>query len=169
MCLLKNLCKVVCFTTESVYNRPFNNINNTYMNEVASFLIEHLLLSCVLFVALATYLVFEYMQSSNEGAISPEQTVDLINHQHAVVIDVRTPVEFATGHILDAHNFPSTESDEKIKGFNRYKHKPIVLVCARGKRSTQCLRRFQTHGFDQVFSLEGGIQAWKDAGLPLIQ
>lgn len=137
------------------------------MNEVASFLFDHWILCSVLIAALSAYLVFEYMQSSDKGAISPEETVELINHQHAVVIDVRTPVEFATGHILHAHNFPSTESDEKIKSLNKHKHKPIVLVCARGRRSAQCLQRFRSHGFEQVFSLDGGLQAWQDASLPL--
>ena len=138
------------------------------MNDILDFFINNWQLTGLFVLVLGAYLVFEYMQSSNSDTISPEEAVLLINHEHGVVVDVRTPAEFGTGHILHAINVDSNEADDKFKKLNKYAKKPVILVCAHGKRSAQCLQRMKAQGFERVFSLGGGMQAWKDAGLPLV-
>lgn len=138
------------------------------MNDIFDFVMNNWQLCAALVVVLGGYLVFEYMQSNNSDSITPDQAIALINHEHGVVIDVRTPAEFSTGHILHAINVDSNEPDEKFKKLNKYTKKPVILVCAHGKRSAQCLERMRKQGFERIFSLEGGLQTWKNAGLPLV-
>lgn len=137
------------------------------MNDILDFLVQHWQLSGLFVLVLAAYLVYEFMQSNNSETITPDQAVSFINHEHGVVIDVRTPAEFETGHILHAINVDSTEPDSKFKKLNKYAHKPVILVCARGRRSAQCLERMKSQGFTRLYTLGGGLQSWTDAGLPL--
>lgn len=138
------------------------------MNDILDFIIINWQLSSLLVLFLLAYFVYEFMQSKNSYEITPEQAVEIINHGNGVVVDVRTPAEFATGHIIHAISFDSTEPDSKLKKLNKYIQMPVILVCAHGKRSAQCLKRLQAHGFTQVYSLVGGMQAWQNAGLPLV-
>lgn len=137
------------------------------MNNILDFLIQHWQLSGVLLLLVAAYAIFEFMQKQSNDAVSAEQAVQLINHQNAVVIDVRSPSEFKTGHILGALNFDSAEFDNKIKQLNKYAHKPVVVVCAMGKRSANCLKLLQQQKFTNAVTLNGGLRAWQDAGFPL--
>lgn len=138
------------------------------MKEIFDFCLRHWELSLVFILVVGAYLVYEYMFSESSDAISPEQAVALINHENGVVVDVRTPTEFGTGHILDAINIDSTEPDLKFKKLNKYTSKPVIVVCASGKRSSACLARIREQGLSRVYTLAGGITAWKDVGLPLI-
>lgn len=138
------------------------------MNEILDFLVSNWQLSVLLIALIAAYLGFEFISQISSNAVTPEQAIELINHQHGVVIDVRTPAEFSTGHILHSVHFDCNESDLKLKRLSKYAAKPVVVVCAHGKRSAAFLKRLQAQGFTQAKTLEGGLQAWRDAGLPLV-
>ena len=138
------------------------------MNAFLDFLIANWQLSGLLVVMVTVYLVFEFIQQVMPGnSVSPEEAVVLINHQKAVVLDVRTPQEFSTGHILDAINVDASESDVKLKTLNKYMQRPVIVVCAHGKRSTLFAKRLRTLGFSTVVNLTGGLHAWQNSGLPL--
>jgi rhodanese-related sulfurtransferase len=139
------------------------------MNDILDFLIKHWQVSGLLVLVLVAYIGYEIMQGSDKDVISPEQAVAIINHQHGVVVDVRTPDEFKAGHVLNAINFDCRETDDKLKKLNKYSHKPVILICAHGRRSADFLKRMQAQGFSQVYSVGGGLQAWQDAGLPITQ
>jgi len=80
-------------------------------------------------------------------------------------IDVRSPTEFASGHIPAAINIPMDEIESRLADL-RPQH-PTVLVCQSGKRAsmTQALLAGR---IDNLFVLTGGTDAWKSAGLPLV-
>lgn len=138
------------------------------MNEFLDFLMINWQLSGLLILVIGAYLVFEFMQGMMTGnSVSPEEAVAMINHQSAVVFDVRTPQEYATGHILGSINIDTTEPDTKMKHLNKYSQKPVIVVCAHGKRSTLFLKRLQSLGFSDAVNLTGGLHAWQNAGLPL--
>jgi rhodanese-related sulfurtransferase len=96
----------------------------------------------------------------------------------AVVIDVREPAEFETGHIprsiniprgvlefqVDAHPAVANVSDPALS----HKEHPIVLVCRTGGRAALSALSLQRLGFADVRSLAGGVLAWGEAGLPLV-
>jgi len=138
------------------------------MNEILDFLMANWQLSGLMVLVIGAYLMFEFMQQIMPGnGVSPDEAVVMINHQNAVVLDVRTPQEYATGHILDAIHVDTADSDAKLKYLNKYSQKPIIVVCAHGKRSALFLKRLKSLGFAEAVNLTGGLHAWQNAGLPI--
>ena len=96
----------------------------------------------------------------------------------AVVIDVREPSEFETGHIpgainiprgvlefqVDAHPAVANVSDPALS----HKERPFVVVCRTGGRAALSAVNLQRLGFADVRSIAGGVLAWGEAGLPLV-
>jgi rhodanese-related sulfurtransferase len=85
----------------------------------------------------------------------------------AMVLDVRTPEEVASGRIKGALNFDfkSPEFKVLIKGLDR--HQPYFVYCAKGSRSSKAADMMRDMDFEKVYALEGGIEAWKAEGLPV--
>jgi rhodanese-related sulfurtransferase len=104
--------------------------------------------------------------SRTQEATVPE-AVQLINRQDAQVVDVRESGEFGSGHIPNARHIPAAQIAERAKELEKFKDKPIVLVCASGNRSTSAAGALKKAGFAQVYSLGGGMGAWQQAGMPV--
>lgn len=83
------------------------------------------------------------------------------------VIDVRTPGEFAAGHITGAYNVPLPDLPEHRAELGGPEGDPIVLVCRSGRRAAQAEALLHEHGLDRLHVLDGGVEAWAAAGLPL--
>jgi rhodanese-related sulfurtransferase len=105
--------------------------------------------------------------SMNAGALSANSAVQLINREKAVVIDVRDPSEFATGHVGGAKNVPLAQLEEKLPGAVKNKALPLILVCGTGARAARAVAVAKKLGYEQAQSLGGGLKSWKDATLPL--
>lgn len=86
---------------------------------------------------------------------------------NTVVLDVRTPAEYATGHIEGAVNIDveAPTFDQKITELDKSKH--YAVYCRTGNRSQVALGRMQSAGFGSVYHLAGGITAWQAAGYPV--
>jgi rhodanese-related sulfurtransferase len=100
------------------------------------------------------------------GAISTADAVRLINHEKAVLIDVREPAEFAAGHAAGARNVPLAALDG-AKGLPSNKAQPLVVVCASGTRASRAAAQLRKAGHTQVHALSGGTAAWREASLPI--
>jgi rhodanese-related sulfurtransferase len=86
-----------------------------------------------------------------------------------VVLDVRTPEEFATGHLEGAINV-DYRSPEFASGLAELNRDTTYLVhCASGGRSTAALEILQQRGFASVVHLDGGLNAWKAAQKPVVK
>ena len=99
--------------------------------------------------------------------VSPAGALQLINHQSALVLDVRQPGEFEGGHILNAKLIPLGGIKERIGELEKYRDQSIVVVCRSGNRSGTACFILGKQGFSQVYNLAGGVQAWQKASLPL--
>lgn len=80
------------------------------------------------------------------------------------LIDVRTPEEFATGHIAGAVNIPVEELGGRLDEVN--KDQPVVVYCRSGNRSAQAASILESAGHTGIYDL-GGIRAWQQAGFPV--
>lgn len=85
-----------------------------------------------------------------------------------VVIDVRTPSEFAKGHITGAVNVPITELRSRLASLKLQTNHPVVAVCRAARRSIPAVRLFRGAGIESVCQLQGGMLAWEKAGLPTV-
>lgn len=86
-----------------------------------------------------------------------------------VVLDIRTPEEFAAGHLADAVNIDYYANDFEDQLAQLNLDVPYVMYCNSGNRSSNALPVMDSLGFQEVYELEGGIQAWFGAGLPIEQ
>lgn len=101
--------------------------------------------------------------------VSQLQATQLMNQAKTLVLDVRTPEEFATGHLQNAKNIPVKELESRLKEIEKSKNQAVIAVCESGIRSSSAVAILKKAGFDQAVSLEGGIAAWKSQGMPTTQ
>lgn len=93
--------------------------------------------------------------------------LQLINHKDALVLDVREANEFKGGRLLNAKHIPLGKLRERVGELERYREKPLVVVCRSGNRSATACSMLGREGFTQVYNLSGGMMAWQKAGLPV--
>jgi rhodanese-related sulfurtransferase len=89
------------------------------------------------------------------------------NNPNVCIIDVREADEWAQGHIPNAHHIPKHQLTSHIHELGVDSTHPIYLHCRSGVRSLQAAEALQALGFTAVYSLEGGIIAWANAGYPI--
>jgi rhodanese-related sulfurtransferase len=94
------------------------------------------------------------------------QAIQLINRHNGVVVDVREPNEFSTGHIPNATNIPLGSIAGRLSELKKFKEKPIVVCCRSGHRSAQAAAVLRKNGFVSVHNLAGGMLAWQGENLP---
>ncbi|UZD22401.1 rhodanese-like domain-containing protein [Algoriphagus halophytocola] len=124
------------------------------------------LLTVVLLVTLTSGYCFAQNQAVK--TLSPAQTEKLAKDSEAVVlIDVRTPEEVAEGHLKGAKPIDIKSETFQQQTAKLDKNKTYILYCKAGVRSEQAARRMLESGFTSIYSLEGGIDAWKAAGKPI--
>lgn len=92
-----------------------------------------------------------------------------IKNQKAQLIDVRTPAEFAAGHLKNARNINYAADNFPEEMAKLDKTKAVYIYCAAGGRSGKAVPVLTQIGFKEVFDLEGGITAWKSAGKETIK
>jgi len=138
------------------------------MERIPEFVGNHLFL-VTLFIAILILLIWNLYGSAVTGIkqITPAEMTRLMNHENALVIDVRIEDDFKSGHILNAKNLPDTEIQSHQKELEKYRSKPFITYCSNGAISTRVARSFKTDGFEQVYCLKGGVLAWQGANLPL--
>jgi rhodanese-related sulfurtransferase len=100
-------------------------------------------------------------------AVQPTDAVKLINND-AVVLDMRSAESFSRGHIVGARNVPMDELDGHLDKLARFKSKPVVAVCDAGITSSKAVNTLRNSGFESVYNLKGGMNAWGQAGLPVV-
>jgi rhodanese-related sulfurtransferase len=122
-------------------------------------------------VALALALAaYEFSKARSGGrSVGPTEAVQLMN-QGALLVDVRSPAEFAAGHIIDARHVPQDQVAQAAGDtLKRFKDKVVVVCCETGTRSSAAVRVLQAQGFTRAVNLRGGLQAWRADNLPLVK
>lgn len=87
---------------------------------------------------------------------------------NTVLIDVRTPAEFAAGHISGASNIDVESADFASQIASLDKTKTYALYCHSGRRSGIAMQLMQQAGFTNVYDLSGGIENWQSQGMSLV-
>jgi rhodanese-related sulfurtransferase len=95
--------------------------------------------------------------------VPPDQARELIDGG-AQPVDVRTATEHSAGHIGGAAHMPLERLNEEIDALDR--SKPVVVYCRGGNRSEMAAEALRKSGWD-AHSIDGGLVAWDEAGLPL--
>ena len=86
-----------------------------------------------------------------------------------VIIDVRTPSEYTSGHIENAVNIDYSASNFRDEADKLDKNKVYLIYCRSGSRSKKALETMKELGFAEVYNLIGGITSWEVEGLPTVK
>lgn len=97
--------------------------------------------------------------------ISPWQASAMYTEKKAVIVDVREDSEWNEGHIPGAIHIPLGQLNERLPELKLYKDSTVITQCKSGGRSAKALDILKSAGFSKVYSMEGGIMAWDEAGL----
>jgi rhodanese-related sulfurtransferase len=98
--------------------------------------------------------------------ISPPALLDRIGRgEPMTVLDVRSPAEFAAGHIPGAMNAPFTSVLAGSDAVRAPRSEPIVVYCGHGPRAWLAGQALQWRGYARVTYLRGHMAAWRRAGL----
>jgi rhodanese-related sulfurtransferase len=104
--------------------------------------------------------------------ITPKQLVELCKADaHLDVIDVLTPVVYRVFHADLARNLPLDRLDPEglRKSRNGSADQPLYVICRSGNRSNQACQKLLAAGYQEIVNVEGGTQAWEEAGLPVVR
>jgi rhodanese-related sulfurtransferase len=99
--------------------------------------------------------------------VNPNEAVRLMNHEEAVVLDVREDGEFKEGHVINARHIPVGVLESRCNELESLKEKPLIVYCRSGQRAAKASSILQRQGFKFVYKLNGGIMAWTGANMPV--
>lgn len=101
--------------------------------------------------------------------LSPTEATILINRRKAAVLDLREPGAYKAGHLPGAKHIDAAGLISAIEKLKLDRNNPLILVCETGVQSRKATAEVKKLGFAEVASLDGGVQAWKAAALPLVK
>jgi rhodanese-related sulfurtransferase len=102
----------------------------------------------------------------NLSTISQQELLDA-NTKNLVIVDVRTAAEFQKGHVPNAINVPLSEIIDNPAILTSSKGNPIVLYCRSGYRAGKAAEALHKDGYQNLHHLEGHMQGWVKANLPV--
>ena len=126
----------------------------------------HLFLALVAVIAL---LAFEPLRKRSVGvkSVLPHDLPRIMKKEKAIIVDVSDTKEFDTGRIPKARNIPLSRIEADINTLNKFKSRPIVVVCRIGNRSAKAASMLRKYNFSDVRTLKGGFSAWVKENLPI--
>ena len=133
--------------------------------------LEFLAQQWILVAALLAVVFMLVMHETRKSgpSLSPQQAINLVNSEQGTFLDLRDGADFKQGHIVDALHIPASKLAERAAELEKYKDKPIVLVCKMGQHSGAAGKQLRSQGFDKVYKMTGGMMEWGNLQLPLVK
>lgn len=139
-------------------------IHSTQWNTV-KFIIDNIFLIAIALLSGGALIV--HTMRGIGAKVTALQATQLINQGKTLVLDVRSTEDFAAGHIRDAKNIPLKELKGRIAELEKFKARPVIVVCNKGLQSTKATSMLKKEGFGEAVSLLGGMDEWQSQSLPL--
>lgn len=139
------------------------------MQELINFLSHHNTLTIALIIIFFLASIVEFIRANRHRSnLTAAQATQKINREQAAIIDVRPIEAFQNGHIVDAISMPAKDFLATNKKLEKYRHKPLIIVCASGVDSLKIAAKLKKAGYN-AYVLSGGIRTWSDASMPLVK
>lgn len=117
---------------------------------------------------LFTALTSVFVQAQTIKKLDPQSFEKKLNEsKELILVDVRTPGEYAQGHLANAVLIDIYSDDFKSRVSKLDKSKPVFVYCKAGSRSSSAVDVFTDLGFKEIYDLSGGISAWQRANKPI--
>ncbi|WP_353853014.1 rhodanese-like domain-containing protein [Dehalobacter restrictus] len=115
----------------------------------------------IVFLIFMFYRKLSFTMNKKITNISAKEAFQLVKaNKDLIIIDVRTPQEFKSGHISGSKSFPVGEIASRINELMKYKEKPILVHCAAGSRSPTAVRILLKNGFNNIYHMKRGLIGW---------
>lgn len=118
-------------------------------------------------VAIVSLTACEAQQKKGTELLNPIQFQTSMKVDEGTILDVRTPKEYQSGHIENAVNMHVYDKDFEQRADKLDKDKTVYVYCKLGGRSAEAVEILQKKGFKHIVELEGGMDAWTEAGKPV--
>ena len=137
------------------------------MDRVLEFLTHHPWLGTATAVVVAVIVVYE-MRARQESlqAVSPQELIRLMN-QGALLLDLRPSEQYQAGHLSGARQMSGEQILKAGDTLKKHKEKPVVVYDEGGSLGGAAVRQLASQGFTRVFTLRGGLAAWRADNLPV--
>ena len=132
--------------------------------------LEFLTQQWILVAALLAVIIMLVLHEARKSgpSLTPQQATQLINAQQGVFLDLRDAADYKQGHIVDALHIPASKLTDRMAELEKYRSKPIVLVCKMGQQSGAAGKQLKAQKFEQVYKMSGGMMEWGNLQLPTV-
>lgn len=139
------------------------------MQDLMLFVSNHVLLFSAWLVLLILIILNERREFlGGVLQIMPQEAVEMINHQQAIVLDFRSAEAFQKGHILGAKSVQANFYNAKDHAYKRLKNKRVFILIHENRQAIQKIAKdMQAQGFQKIYILKNGMTAWLEAGMPI--
>jgi rhodanese-related sulfurtransferase len=124
-----------------------------------------------LFILILFAVVVSFANCQGQDGVQKLSVADyekkLNETSNEIIVDVRTPEEYQSGHLVNATLINYYDSDFKEQISKLDKSKPVYVYCKAGVRSAKAANILRESGFKEVYDLQGGFDAWSGAGKPV--
>jgi rhodanese-related sulfurtransferase len=131
------------------------------------FLTEQWMLVAALLVTAIMLFVHETRKSG--PSLSPQQAINMVNAEQGLFLDLRDAADYKRGHIVDALHIPAAKLAERTHELEKYRGRPIVLVCRMGQQAGMAGRQLRAKGFERIYRMSGGMMEWGNLQLPTVR
>jgi len=139
------------------------------MGQLLEFTSNHPFLVGGILATWAAVMIYEIrLKSQSLTHVSTVDAVRLINNG-AIVFDIRSADEYGTGHIVNSKHVDLNEFESNPGTLSKYKKKVILTVCDNGLNSSKAAGTLRKAGFEQTFSIRGGLAGWRKQNMPVHQ
>ena len=121
----------------------------------------------LLLIPILSLLLMPLAYADYKAELSQDDAQAKIDAQQITVIDVRTPEEFAGGHVPSAINIPYDQIGKRLAEIPVAKDQPILLYCRSGRRSDMAEKTLTDAGYTQLYHLQGDMIGWDDNNRPI--
>jgi len=101
--------------------------------------------------------------------VSPQIASGIVNKQDGIFVDVREAKDFRTGHVAGSLNIPFSKFKDSQKDLEKYRGKPIILICKYGQTTGPAGKMLVSAGFPNVYRMTGGITEWENSHFPTVK
>jgi rhodanese-related sulfurtransferase len=131
------------------------------------FLIENIWL-IALAVGSGLMLIWPVITKGGSTRVNVPEAILMLNQRKAVLVDIREDDAVNdTGTVLNAKRIAIKDLKDQASTLSKAKDTPLIVLCQTGTRSSAAATILKAQGFANVFVLDGGAHAWKEAGMPM--
>ena len=131
------------------------------------FIAQQWLLVAALLASLGMLFFHETRKSG--PSLSPQLAINKVNAEEGIFLDLRDGGDYKEGHIVESLNIPVAKLPTRMAELEKYKNRPIVLVCKMGQQAGVAGKQLKAAGYEQVYKMSGGMMEWGNLQLPTVK